>query len=492
MFYRSSFSVAFVALLAVGVMSGVAFAQQPPTVQDLARRLEATEQRLRSTEEELQSLRERDVQRQQWEASVVRRLPSVMPVSEMTEFAGPGNYDFVDDYDDARCKTCGKDTWKGVPHVCGCSFGGNGEWCVTPFGKLELETVFASDTAVSENYIVFAATRGLAKTERIDVTGQSSQVGLNIGGPTLGGFQVGGLVLIDFHGNRPSRNEPGAYFIRAYAELVNDYWRIAFGQMGDTIGGWNAETVNWPGIGGLGFLGANQRGTFRVDRYVYPSDTVQWTLTGALTQPVVTDLAGLNDAVGQDNGLPNLEGQIVLGLGPDCGEERPLQLSLSGMYGEFFAAAFNLPPNFPAGVSNTSRAYAIAGAMQWTGERMGVRGQVWHGQGLGTYMGGISQSLNTETGDAIRATGGFAQVWFDLTSRIKVSMLAGIDDPLDRDLSVANNQRSRNRLIGGNAFFNITEYFHIGVDVWHVETDYMAAGNDNDIVVVMTEASIAY
>ncbi len=470
----------------------------PVSVHELIRRLEATEQRLMQTESrlvdtesELQTLRHRNHQPNQW--PTMHRIPPSESLHHPAGYAVPQDSEYLGCDD---CPDCGKSVCPGIPHLCeSCleDLGWNkaGGWRVIPFGKLELETVFATDTAVSENYIVFAATRGQTKTERIDLTGQSSQIGLNIGGPTLGAFQIGGLILMDFHGNRPSRNEPGAYFIRAYAELVSDNWRIALGQMGDTIGGWNAETVNWPGIGGLGFLGANQRGTIRVDRYLYPSDTVQWTITGALTEPVATDLAGINDAVGQDNGLPNFEGQIVLGLGPDCGEERPLQFSLSGMYGEYFAAALNLPMGLP-GVSNTSQAYAVSGAVQWTSEIMGVRGQLWQGRGLGTYMGGISQSLNTETGETIRATGGFGQVWLNVTERIKVSAIAGIDDPTDGDLSVMDNQRARNRLIGGNIFVNITDYFHVGLDVWHVETDYALPASNNDIVVMMTEATITY
>ena len=487
--------------IAILVFSGflqTAAAEQPSiplSVEDLARRLEVTERRLLDTESQLQTLRQNQPSTDS--SGPMTHLPSSESDHRQVAFS------FLEDCDlamacDGYCGDCGQSVCQGVPHICSCcseklSWNKAGGWRITPFGKLEAETVFATDTAVSENYIVFAAPRGATETERFDINGQSSQVGLNIAGPRLGAFEVGGLVLFDFHGNRPSRNEPGVYFIRAYAELVNDNWRIAFGQMGDTIGGWNAETVNWPGIGGLGFLGANQRGTFRIDRYLNPSEHVQWTITGALTQPVVTDLAGFQDALGQDNGIPNIETQIVLGLGDDDGGERPLQFSLSGMYNEFFSGANNLP-NLPPTVTNTSRGYAVAGAMQWKGERMGYRGQVWHGAGLGTYMGGISQSLNPETGDTIRSTGGFGQLWFQVLPRVRMSVLAGIDDPRNGDLSTipGDNQRERNQLIGGNMFINITDYFHIGMDVWGVQTDYVDPGNDNDIVVVMSEATITF
>ena len=191
------------------------------------RRLSATEQRLVETESELRELREQGSQRWADVESRFERLPPPDQLHRSVGFSSAGDYDYASD-----CSDCGKSVCPGIPHVCEyCleDIGWNkaGGWRVVPFGKLEMETVFATDLAVSENYIVFAAERGATKTERIDLTGQSSQIGLNIGGPEVGAFQIGGLILMDFHGNRPSRNEPGAYFIRAYAELFNDDWRIA-------------------------------------------------------------------------------------------------------------------------------------------------------------------------------------------------------------------------------------------------------------------------
>ena len=34
--------------------------------------------------------------------------------------------------------------------------------------------------------------------------------------------------------------------------------------------------------------------------------------------------------------------------------------------------------------------------------------------------------------------------------------------------------------------------FHLGLDVWGVQTDYVVPGSDNDIVVVMSEATITF
>jgi hypothetical protein len=62
-----------------------ASAQVPPpgqptvSVEELARQLHQTQQQLHQTRRELQYLRGRDLQRQTWEESIIKRLPSTEP-----------------------------------------------------------------------------------------------------------------------------------------------------------------------------------------------------------------------------------------------------------------------------------------------------------------------------------------------------------------------------------------------------------------------------
>lgn len=468
------------AIILAGVSSAVAQDLRTESLKELVKRLEETEHRLLETESRL-----KDAEKQ------LKTIPGngVYQQSGYRKAAAQPSRPWIE----SNASNVVEDVQLEAEGIEAFSWNKSGGWSVKPFGKLEVEGIFTNDATVSENYVVFAQPLEAIRTDQVDVTGQSTQIGLDIAGPSVGRFKVGGMILMDFHGNRPARNEPGAYFIRGYAELINDDWRIAFGQMGDTIEGWNAEVVNWQGLGGLGYIGANQRGTFRVDRFLTPNSETKWTLTGALTQPVVTDLAGIQDVFGQDNGLPNFEGKIVWGRGCDCGEGQPFQMSLAGMYGQTNAVARSLP-GFPLGVSNVSDTYAVAGAMQWVGRRFGARGQIWSGRGIGTYMGGISQSLNLETGDAINAQGGYGQVWVDVTERVRFSFFGGVDDPRDSDLSTlaTTNQRRRNRVLGGNATWFINDFFHVRCDIMGVATDYVQPETNNDVLAVMTEASISY
>ena len=356
---------------------------------------------------------------------------------------------------------------------------------IVPFGWLEGEVLLANDLTVNRPYVLFARERGLTRAEQISVTGQSTAIGLQISGPDLGHFKTGGLILFDFHGPIPAANEAGAYFIRGYGELVNDRWRFAFGQMEDLIAPLNATTVNWTGIQALGNIGNNQRGMIRVEHYLYPHQSAKVSLQGALSQPVVTDFADDPVALGLDNGLPNFEGRVSLGLGPDLDGDYRFEVGLSGLYGETFAGDSQ---GFL--VANTSQAYVVAGDLQWSGERIGIRGELFHGAGLGTYLGGIAQSLNLDTGDAIRSTGGWAQLWFKVHPRVTISGMFGVDDPVNSDLSPG--QRSRNQLIGGNIFWDVTDHFQIGMDVWHIRTDYISPNASNEVIVFMSQAKLSF
>ena len=236
------------------------------SVQALALRLENAELRLLETEHRLMQT-ENELRRARTSANTDGLSQTIDQSFAQENGASLENSDL-------QCEACEfeGETCDGDSVLSGLAWEKPGKWKVTPFGKLEAEMILANDATVSQNYIVFAVPQEAIRTDQIDITGQSTQVGLDIAGPKLGNFKVGGLILMDFHGNRPSRNEPGAYFIRGYGELVNENWRFAFGQMGDTIEGFNAEVVNWQGLGGLGYIGANQRGTFRVDRFFNPEE----------------------------------------------------------------------------------------------------------------------------------------------------------------------------------------------------------------------------
>ena len=69
--------------------------------------------------------------------------------------------------------------------------------------------------------------------------------------------------------------------------------------------------------------------------------------------------------------------------------------------------------------------------------RFGFKGEVYTGQGLGNYNGGILQSLDAVTWKAIRSTGGWVEGFVYLTPNLHSHTGFVIDDPNNNDLTAS-------------------------------------------------------
>ena len=190
-------------------------------------------------------------------------------------------------------------------------------WQVKLFGQGAVETVYASEESTARPFILFVDPRNPVQQKQLTVTGQSTQIGVRLDGPECGDFKTGALILFDFHGDRPVLNEASPYFIRGYGELFNDDWRFAFGQNADVVAPLAPIAINWTELAAAGNFGYGQRGQIRLERFLYPEEDVQVTFTAALSQQVVPDFIDISTISASDNGVPNIEGRISLGLGPD-------------------------------------------------------------------------------------------------------------------------------------------------------------------------------
>jgi hypothetical protein len=110
------------------------------------------------------------------------------------------------------------------------------------------------------------------------------------------------------------------------------------------------------------------------------------------------------------------------------------------------------------------------------GERWGLQGELFWGDVLGTFLGGINQGIDPVTRRKIRSRGGWAEVWFQASDTWHFHAGCGLDDPLDGSLSLG--RRSRNQVYYANAIYRFTELFDVGLEVSWWETEYMglAAG----------------
>jgi hypothetical protein len=322
-----------------------------------------------------------------------------------------------------------------------------------------------------------------------ELSARSSYLGAAAIGPCVGGLQSGGLFLAYFYSSSILDDNYGLFLARAYGELKNDFWRFSAGLDGDVINPLYPEMIDWSpgfGAGNVGFL----RAQFRTERYFYPSDESKVTAQFALSNPIPTNYENfsLKEGLTESTGWPNLEGRLALGVGRLVEREgtcvRAHEVGVSGVIGQLRRTGDVLTPNSIGDVwaVGADARFAIT-------DCLGVKGEFYTGQTVGTYMGGAIQNFNANR-EGIRSTGGWAEVYYYWTPCLHSHFGGGSDNPLEADLTAAEVRR--NQFCFVNIIWDVTKSIDVGFEVSRWETAYMAPLHDNQAMVYDTRVRVKF
>jgi hypothetical protein len=357
------------------------------------------------------------------------------------------------------------------------------DWKITVFGALTGEMIYAQQRAVIPSAIVFLSPFTGRDTPSFEIHGKQSTFGFLLQGPEIFGMQSGGLVLTAFYGENLLADEQGLFIPRAFAELKDDNYRFAVGALGDIINPRIPDTLDFvkgQGGGNLGYF----RGQFRADCYLHIDDETQITLQAGLGNPITTSFVRDIRTLVEDNGWPNVEGRMMLGLGPVTKrgilEFRTVELGLSGLGGQIRRAGAERA---------TFNIWAVgADARCQLTERCGLKGEVFHGQAIGNYNAAIVQIFNPFTLEAIRTTGGWAELFVDWNDSLHTHIGAGVDDPLNRTLSPG--LPTLNSFSFANLIWDATKNLEIGFEIGRHRTDYTPGATFDGLPIGNNEAWI--
>ena len=346
-----------------------------------------------------------------------------------------------------------------------------GDFTIVPYGILWGNMVWETQRTNPGDYTLYVLPERPATNEQFHLDARSTRLGLDISGPRvplLNNAASGGKVEIDFQRNIDTENRSGLLLRHAYVEVKNDEFRLLAGQTWDVISpllpGMLMYSVGWGG-GNIGY----RRAQFRGERYFDLSEVTLITVQGSLN----TDVVGLAEVgnttcgfQGDHAGWPVIMGRIAAKLGPRGEGCYPMEVGVSSHIGE---QIFDLKAPWPVEIGAARRTWSLNTDVRVPlGPRLGVQGELFMGENLGSFFGGIVQGIDfgsasfPGTTEPIRSRGGWIEVWYDLTSKLHSHVGYSIDDPIDEDVTCG---RTYNAFIFGNLSYDLTQRFLAGIEV---------------------------
>lgn len=349
----------------------------------------------------------------------------------------------------------------------------NAAWSLLIGGSITLDALFNSARPVAPGTPFFLAPKGPFDDDTFDVHARATSLYFAGQGPEVGEFKSGGLIMFALYNDSIITDRYGFLPYQGYGELKNEDWRFAAGLQMDIFAPVLPMVLPFSFLAASGNTGI-YRGQVRVERFLHPAEDRQLTLTAGISDANPTLL---NDNVlSEDNGWPNVEVRAAWSAGALAQEglaaARPIEIGVSGVVGQVRSTDLGPVNRVVGDVWGVATDWRLR-----VGERWGLAGEVFAGQGLGTYGGEILQTVNSATFDTIRGTGGWVELYYYLTACVHTHWGYGFDDPIDRDLNVG--QAHYNDTIFSNVIWDVTKSVRFGFEFTYRETEYVALpGNE--------------
>ncbi len=350
-------------------------------------------------------------------------------------------------------------------------------WKLVVFGWLQGTAIFSSARPVAPGTPLFLlpdAAPGF-REQTVDVHARASSLGGLVVGPRLGDWQTGGLALVFFYNDNIIADRYGILPFLLFADIKNDDCRFAAGLQLDIFNPVMPNMLAFSYLFGSGNTG-NYRGQFRVERFLSYTDDTAVTLQAGLGEPISTIVSD-SFQIDEDNGWPNVELRAAWGIGPLEGPlmaSRTFEVGVSGLVGQ-------VRRTNPGVRQVIGDVWGVGADLRWRiSDRFGMAGELFSGQGLGTYNGGVLQTFNAAGTRTVRASGGWGEVYYYICpEKLHTHVGYGIDDPLDRDLS--GGGILRNQTYFANLIWDVTKYLRLGFETTYRQTAYPLRLNNDGV-----------
>jgi hypothetical protein len=319
---------------------------------------------------------------------------------------------------------------------------------------------------------VFYALPPAVSRSQFFVSPANTVLGFGLSGLSIGDLQLSGGLDVTLRSPQPlaASNVISPQFYDVHIQLESGRLRLILGQYLDVLLPFVPDTTNsFPSgylPGAIGYARPQVRGDARLPF----GEEAQLILKVAACQPIQTfDLPG-SVAVGRQGGVPDGQARASVAIGRSkLPWERPFELGLGGHLGKRRVTFTD------TGVTQDFASWSVAADLHVRlpfGTELKFR--IWRGRLVGDYAGGIFQTVDVGTRQAVHARG----LWFDvrqhLSERWRVAAGYGWDDPRDSDLSAG--ARTLNQAGFANVFWDMSKTIGFALEGSRWATSYLGQG----------------
>ncbi len=361
------------------------------------------------------------------------------------------------------------------------------------YGFIKGDAAYDNSRTTTGNYVVWANNEtGDRNDDEFNLTANETRLGFAVSGPKGNGLETSGRVEFDFYGSNAPENKAKIQMRHAYLQMAwpADGVSLLAGQTWDVISPLNPSTLNYTVLWDVGNIGY-RRPQIRVTKDHMLSGEMSLKFEGAISRTIGRDVigAGAPSESGEDAGFPTVQGRVsatfpwlqagatTIGLSGHTGQEE-YDTSGSGASRDFESWSVNLD------------------FLQPINSWITLKAELFRGENLGQYFGGIGQGVRavkdvngvtTGYDREIAAKGGWCAASLTPWKQWTFNTGIGIDDVDARDIN--SGDRALNRCLFANAIYALNKNVDVGVELSHWRTDYK---NSDDADNVRLQTSLKY
>lgn len=425
---------------------------------DLVKENAELKQRLGRLEQELAELRE-IVLSQRKDAAPPAETPIVAPPSQQHLPAAPADMKLTDDQVDRIAEMVEKREKKEKGPFAGFDF--------IPYGFIKLDASYDTSQMNNGNFAAWVLSEeGNRNDDEFNMTAKATRLGLRINSREKSDILATGLVEVDFFGDdNGGENRPGILVRHAYAKLEwpEERFSILAGQYWDVISPLNPNVLNYTVQWFAGNIGY-RRPQVRATKVYALSDTADLKLEAAVTR----NIGGIPRSIetpdtGADSGIPAFQGRVSSTF-PFFGPQ-PTTVGFSGHWGKEELDTVSGEKHFDSWSLNLD-------ITQPVNDWLAIQAELFTGENLATYFGGIGQGVNVARKREIASRGGWVAARLTPYDKWSFNLGVSLEDVDGDDLVGMAAAREYNRAVFGNVIYSINKSTDVGFELSHWRTDY--------------------